>query len=120
MESRITTDKIEDLLEIFNPELTEQDDVGDGARILYTVQDSQPSRQRVGESFILHIQDVDKDLFVFIPTDGDIEEGTITLPQPVDGVPSQYSTALSDVEQLVSTLQTLYEDDNMVNDLLDK
>lgn len=120
MENRITTDKIEDLLEIFNPELTEQDDVGDGARILYTVQDSQPSRQRVGESFILHIQDVDKDLFVFIPTNANIEEGTITLPQPIDGVPSQYSTALSDVEQLVSTLQTLYEDDNMVNDLLDK
>ena len=119
MENRITTDKIEDLLDIFNPELVEQDDVGDGARILYTVQDSQPSRHRVGESFILHIQDVDKDLFVFIPTNN-IEEGTITLPEPIDGIPSQYSTALSDIEQLVTTLQTLYEDDNMVSDLLDK
>ena len=120
MENRITTDKIENLLEIFNPELVEQDDVGDGARILYTIQDSQPSRHRVGESFILHIQDVDEDLFVFIPTDSDIEEGTITLPEPIDGIPSHYSTALSDVEQLVTTLQTLYEDDNMVSDLLEK
>lgn len=120
MENRITTDKIEDLLDIFNPELVEQDDVGDGARILYTVQDSQPSRHRVGESFILHIQDVDKDLFVFIPTNNNIEEGTITLPEPIDGIPSQYSTVLSDVEELVTTLQTLYEDDNMVSDLLDK
>lgn len=120
MENRITTDKIEDLLEIFNPELVEQDDVGDGARILYTVQDSQPYRQRVGESFILHIQDVDKDLFVFIPTDSNIGEGTITLAEPIEGIPSQYSTALSDVKKLVVTLQVLYEDDNMVNDLLDK
>ena len=80
---RITTYKIQDLFDIFEPKAQELDDAG-GARILYTFnEEGEPERQRVGEDFELEVLDPERLLFaVHLPIVGPVQDGTITLISP--------------------------------------
>lgn len=100
MEDKITTSKLEDLLLIFDPKAQEQEDAG-GARILYTFDDSEtPERHRVGDAFILAVEEHDLNFFVSAPINENITEGSIIFSQSIEGLHTTYSIA--EIETLVS------------------
>lgn len=101
MEDRVTTYKIEDLLEIFDPAVQEIDDTG-GARIIYTFDSSsQPIRERVGETFILDVENPTVSFFVFSSVDDFIGNGYIVPAVSLSGVDDRYQLSVEDLKELI-------------------
>ena len=104
MEDRISTYSIEDLKDIFSEGAQETEETG-GARILYTFDENKaPNRERVGEQFILDVQNPPVTLFITAPVVGNIGEGTAVISDDLEGVQDRYSLTEEGVEKLISDL----------------
>lgn len=117
MESRIATAKIEDLLDIFDPDAQEDSDVGD-ARILYVFDsDGVPQRVRVGSAFILDVASPAVSFFVSVPVEGNIEEGTISFAETPQEARERYNLTNKDLQEVI---QVVYSDvgEDEINNLL--
>lgn len=121
MTDRITTAKISDLLNIFDPKAQEPDDVG-GARILYTfTEDEQAVRERVGANFILEVLEPQVSFFVSVPVEGNVDAGTLVLSEPLEGVDDRYQLTKTQLEKLIFDVSVALDyDEDMVNKLLEE
>lgn len=122
MEDRISTYQITDLKDIFSEDAQETEETG-GARILYTFDENKaPSRERVGEQFMLDVENPPVTLFVTAPVVGNISEGTAVVSDVMDGVKDRYSLSSDDVEQLIQdvSIATGFGSEEEVSELLDE
>lgn len=122
MEDRISTYQITDLKDIFSEDAQETEETG-GARILYTFDENKaPNRERVGEQFMLDVENPPVTLFVTAPVVGNISEGTAVVSDVMDGVKDRYSLSSDDVEQLIQdvSIATGFGSEEEVSELLDE
>lgn len=119
MESRITTAKIEDLLDIFDLGAQEQDDAGD-ARILYVFDENKtPQRVRVGDTFILDILSPSISFFVSAPVIGSIDTGTISFAKPVEDAQDRYQLTKQDLEEVIRIVYSVVGGEDEIANLLE-
>ena len=122
MEDRISTYQITDLKDIFSEDAQETEETG-GARILYTFDENKaPTRERVGEQFILDVQNPPVTIFVTAPIVGNISEGTAVVSDNLDGVQDRYPLSSEGVEGLISdvAIETGFGSEDDIEALLDE
>ena len=101
MDNKIATYKLEDLLNIFDPAVQEIENTG-GARILYTFNESeQPVRARVGDTFILEVENPEISFFVSAAVDDFVANGFIIPANRLEGVDDRYSLLDTDLKRLI-------------------
>lgn len=120
MKDRIVTDKLEDLVNIFDPKAQELDDAG-SARILYTfTEDEDAIRERVGKEFELEVLTPKRFLFhINLPVIGPVQKGVISLLEPDSDLDS-YQLTHEGLSQLISDLTSVFglEDTDAILSLL--
>lgn len=115
METLIITQDVSDLLDIFDPEVQEENG---GARILYTFdEDRAPVRRRVGELFFLQTVNQPVTFVVHIPLSGTVEEGYVVITEPVEGIENRYYLSREELEQLVFDVTLVYNGEEAAQQL---